>query len=141
MSRSDRIEHRVACLSLAMIAVALLAGCAADPEIRTRTETVEVEVPVPVHREPPAELVADPDLPRPEFVTPDHPAASSALTSAGETALKALILELLARHRAWRAWATEPAGDDVSLSPALEAELAAAADRAERILERRFAPP
>lgn len=85
----------------------LLTGCASDPEIKWRTRTVEVEVPVPVHREPPPELSTLPELPRPSFVLPDHDEASSALTPAGETALRGLILELLARDRAWRAWATE----------------------------------
>lgn len=85
----------------------LLTGCASDPKIKWRIRTVEIEVPVQVRREPPSELISVPALPRPLFVHPDAETASSALTPEGETELQGLILELLARERAWRAWATD----------------------------------
>lgn len=90
--------------SLPLAAAALLlSACASEP----RTEIRFVEVPVYVEREPPAELV-EPYAPDalPVFVSPDDPAATSALTPDGERSLKLLLHDLLTRDRAWRAWAT-----------------------------------
>lgn len=63
-------------------------------------------MPVPVRAEAPAELMA-PYRPTaiPVFVAPADPQASSALTAAGEKALRDLIDDLLTRDQAWRAWA------------------------------------
>lgn len=94
--------------ALLLAVVLLLAGCVCRP----RVEIQRVEVPVYVEREPPLEL-DEPYEPEalPVFVSPDDPAASSALTPEGERALKLLIHDLLTRVRAWRAWATTPAAD------------------------------
>lgn len=89
---------------LRLIPVILLAGCALRPPV---VEIQEVETPIFQRRTPPAELVKDYSPPRlPEFVKPDDPKASSALTRDGELVLKLLINDLVARDRAWRAWAT-----------------------------------
>lgn len=74
------------------------------PEIRT----VTVEVPVPVKAQPPAELLTAQTFPLPIFIAPSDPGASSALTAEGERLLRGLIEELLAKLRAWEAWAKEP---------------------------------
>jgi hypothetical protein len=92
-------------LAAIVILAPMLAACAAHSQIRTRTETVTVRVPVPVKQTPPQALTDAPELEAPRFVAPDHPEASSALTPAGEAALRGLLGELLARDRAWREWA------------------------------------
>jgi len=86
-------------LLLASFAAALLA-CAG-----VSRETVEVKVPVAVRAAPPPELTAPLAARAPVFVAPADPAATSALTAAGETDLQGLLLELLTRLRAWAAWA------------------------------------
>lgn len=88
-------------------AAVLLWGCAgARPGEVRRTEILRVHKPVPVRAEAPPELLA-PFEPGelPEFVSPQDPAASSALTPEGEARLKRLVLELLSRFEALRAWA------------------------------------
>jgi len=71
-------------------------------------ETVRVDVPVPVARTVPPELLAPLAVsPLPVFVAPADVAAASALTADGERRFRALLVELLARIEAWRAWATE----------------------------------
>lgn len=86
---------------------AALVGCAAPPERVIVHEPVEVKVSVPVRVAPPAELLA-PYRPErvPEFVRPDDPAATSALTAEGEKALKRILLEQRIREKAWIDWAT-----------------------------------
>ncbi|MDT0635091.1 hypothetical protein [Spectribacter hydrogenoxidans] len=91
--------------ALAFLGAVALAGCCGTPDVRTVTRTVTVDVPVPVKADAPPELTAPPDLPLPAFIVPGDPDASSALDPDGETALRRMILELLARERAWRAWA------------------------------------
>lgn len=85
----------------------LLFGCASQPEVREVIKTVEVEVPVQVRREPPPQLVSSPELIPPTFVHPDDEAAVSALTADGEFQLRDFVLELIAREKAWRAWAQD----------------------------------
>lgn len=84
-----------------------LAACAHEPRPHV-VEPVEVLVPVETPRTPPAELL-EPVEPGEElvFVDPADPAASSALSEAGERALRKLLRELNARVRAWEAWAVE----------------------------------
>lgn len=86
--------------------LALIACESAPKPPVTIVKTVTVEVPVPVRVAPPAELTA-PFVPEtlPTFVSPADPAATSALTAAGETKLRLLIFDLTARIEAWRAWA------------------------------------
>lgn len=81
----------------------LLAGCAVS------SETVEVRIPVAVRATPPPELVTPLEAPLPVFVAPADPQAASALTPAGEAALRQLLLEMFTRLRAWQAWAEAPA--------------------------------
>lgn len=73
-----------------------------------KVETVTVEVPVVVKVKPPAELLSAVTPPLPVFVAPSDPQASSALTVEGERMLRGMIEDLLARIRAWEAWAKEP---------------------------------
>lgn len=81
----------------------LLAGCA-SPVVRT--EYQRVEVPVSVRAVPPADLTAPVAVPPGLiFVSPDDPRASSALTAEGESALRELVNEYVARIAAWHAWA------------------------------------
>lgn len=63
-------------------------------------------VPVHVKAEAPPELMA-PYKPTvvPVFVAPADPTASSALTPAGEKALRDILEDLTARDQAWRVWA------------------------------------
>lgn len=85
-------------------ALLLLAACSGSPA-RER-EVITVEVPVPVHSDPPAWLAAPYQPERlPLFIHTDSPEASSALSVEGETALRLMLFDLLARDRAWRAWA------------------------------------
>lgn len=86
-----------------MVLVWLLAACAGpEPQVVIRREIVRVEVPVPVRPEIPPELAGGLVMQRPEFVAPQHPQASSALTAEGEVALKLLLLELKTRDEQWR---------------------------------------
>lgn len=97
----------LALLSLLM-AIPVLAACqSTPPEPITLYETEEVLVEVPVRRQPPASLLEE-YVPEelPEFVAPDDPLATSALTPAGERALKLIIFDLTTIIDAWRAWAT-----------------------------------
>lgn len=93
------------------LALVLVAGCAkhVPPTVvfEKIIETQEVNVPVTVARVPPPELTAPLQPARPVFVSPQEPAASSALTAEGERLLRALIEELLTRITAWEAWAAE----------------------------------
>lgn len=87
--------------------LALLQGCSADPVIVYRP--VEVKIPVPVRAEPPPALVK-PYQPSslPRFISPQDPAARSALSDADLNHLKALLRTLKTRDDAWRAWAVQP---------------------------------
>ncbi len=87
---------------LGLLLVYSLTGCAA-----VSPETVTVEVPVAVRAAPPAELTAPLAAAAPVFVAPADAAATSALTPEGERRLRQLLHELLARLRAWAAWAAE----------------------------------
>jgi hypothetical protein len=85
---------------VALLLVHTLGACAA-----VSPETVTVEVPVATRATPPAELTAPLDAAPPVFVAPTDAQATSALTPEGERRLRALLEELLARLRAWAAWA------------------------------------
>ena len=87
--------------SAALVALAL-AACAGPERIVTK----EVMVPVPTKSEAPDWLMAGyrPEA-IPEFVAPDDPRASSALTPEGEKALRLIIIDLTGRDDAWREWA------------------------------------
>ncbi len=97
-------------LTLVIVASLLFAACGhkkpvvQPPEIRT----VEVKVPVPVKLTPPPELLAPVNPPLPVFISPFDPQATSALTAEGERLLRGMIEDLLARIKAWQAWAKEP---------------------------------
>ncbi|MGE0383428.1 MAG: hypothetical protein AB7Q97_01780 [Gammaproteobacteria bacterium] len=69
-----------------------------------------MQVPVTVRATPPDELVTPLAARRPVFIAPNDPSATSALDAANEDALTALIDEMAARLRAWRAWATDEKG-------------------------------
>ena len=88
--------------ALVFSAMMLLSGCAGQERIVTK----EVTVPVAVKAEAPDWLAAGykPEA-LPEFVAPNDPSASSALTPDGEKALRLIILDLTGRDRAWREWA------------------------------------
>jgi hypothetical protein len=85
---------------LALIVGVVLVGCAG-----VSPETITVQVPVARPLTPPPELTAPLTAPLPVFVAPTTPAATSALTPAGERDLQQLLLELFTRLRAWTAWA------------------------------------
>ncbi len=87
-----------------LLCVLLLTGC---NEVKVIKEPVEVRVPYPVIATPPDVLLEPLDNKPPEFVSPDDPRATSALTPAGETKLKLFLNELRARLDGWRAWANE----------------------------------
>lgn len=93
-------------LATAFLALSLAACASQKPDVIY--PPVEVKVPVPVHRVPPADLLVDiapaPDL---KFIAPSDAAASSALSPAGERALRRLVRELNARLEAWKSWAAE----------------------------------
>lgn len=72
---------------------------------RVITRTVEVRVPVAVERAAPAALLAPIAHRPPTFIAPTDPAATSALSAEQEGVLRDWIAELIARDRAWRAWA------------------------------------
>jgi hypothetical protein len=93
----------LALLLLLIGALSVTPGCAQKEPI-VKYETIEVRVPVQVIPEPPPELLAPIKAPLPEFVPPDDPAASSALTSEGEQRLKRLLVILHGRSLAWEAW-------------------------------------
>ncbi len=88
--------------ALVFFAMILLAGCAGHDRIVTK----EVMVPVAVKAEAPDWLSSGyrPEA-LPEFVAPNDPSASSALTPEGEKALRLIILDLIGRDQAWREWA------------------------------------
>lgn len=86
----------------ALIGLALVAGCACEPEVVTRT--VEVQVPIATRIEPPAELLAPMQTMPPTFVAPGDADALAALTPQGVRELKALIDQLLGRVEQWQAW-------------------------------------
>lgn len=115
--------------SIIALAALALGACAAQPcEPQEPTvNTVRVEVPVPVARDTPPELVACSSMPTgwkpPVFVKPDKcvsgdakacvqgdPAASSALTPAGEAALRQWIETGSACLASWVKWASTPVG-------------------------------
>lgn len=83
----------------AVVLAVSLCGCSAQT----------VKVPIATRATPPAELLAPVNMTPPVFVSPADPAASSALTPAGERRLKELLLDLFERGQAWQAWATEGA--------------------------------
>lgn len=87
-------------LAAILLLCLLLPACATAP--------AEVKIPVITKAIPPVEL-ADPYQPEklPEFVSPDDPRATSALTAEGERLLKELLLDMKTRIRAWEAWATD----------------------------------
>lgn len=91
-----------------LLLLALIPGCASQPEVKYITRTVQVEVPVYQRPAAPPELkdAYKPD-PMPVFVFPDDPNAKAALTKEGIDALWVLIADMVARDAAWRAWATE----------------------------------
>lgn len=95
--------------ALALALGICVAGCATCPVVEPVriVQPVEVRVPVPVVRRPPPELLEPLRAELPEFVPPAAPAASSALTPEGERRLRALLVLLRARVRAWEAWAAE----------------------------------
>lgn len=96
--------------ALALALGIFAAGCATCPVVEPMRilQPVEVQVPVPIVRRPPPELLEPLRAELPEFVSPAAPAASSALTPEGERRLRALLVLLKARVKAWEAWATEP---------------------------------
>ena len=67
-----------------------------------------IEVPVTSKAVPPADLV-EPFVPkeRPRFIYPNDADASSCLTPEGERQLREMILDLMSRYEALRAWSTE----------------------------------
>lgn len=79
-------------LRLCLIAL-LLTGCAGAPVV--------------VKMQPQADLIEPVSSSRPSFIAPSDPAASSCLTPAGEDTLRALVLELMTKYQALRAWAIE----------------------------------
>jgi hypothetical protein len=87
------------CLALTLV----LVGCANKPEIRF------VKIPVYKKAERPENLKDNwqPDQ-LPVWLSNDDPKSSSCLSPEGEDRLKAIILELMTRNRAWEAWADEP---------------------------------
>jgi len=90
-------------MSLAVaLTLPLMAACAGPERIVTK----EVMIPVPTKDEAPDWLMAGyrPEA-LPEFVAPDDPRASSALTPEGEKALRLIIIDLTGRDDAWRNWA------------------------------------
>lgn len=99
--------------ALALALGVCAAGCATCPVVDPVriVQPVEVRVPVPVTRRPPPELLEPLRTELPEFVTPASPAASSALTPEGERRLRALLVLLRARVKAWEAWAVEPGAE------------------------------
>ena len=82
--------------------IASLTACAGSDRIVTK----EVMVPVAVKAEAPDWLSSGykPEA-IPEFVAPNDPRASSALTPDGEKALRLIIIDLIGRDQAWREWA------------------------------------
>lgn len=86
----------------ALIGLALLAGCACEPQVVTKT--VEVQVPIATRIDPPADLLEPITAPAPTFVPPADPAALAALTPDGVRDLKALLDQLLGRVEQWQAW-------------------------------------
>lgn len=88
--------------ALVFCAALALSACAPQERIVTK------EVLVPVIQKPvaPDWLLAGykPDS-LPEFVEPDDPRASSALTPEGEKALRILITDMIGRDEAWREYA------------------------------------
>ena len=88
------VAKRVAAVLVLALIASMLCGCASAPQI--------IRVPVPTACEAPAELTAPLSTPRPTFVAPADPAATSALTPEGERQLKLMLLELTDRIRAWK---------------------------------------
>ena len=88
---------------LAVVTLALLAGC--DKYDFSRTSTLEVKVPVATRGKPPAELTAPVAAVLPNFIAPSDKDATSALSPKGEADLRILIGTLLARIDAWNDWA------------------------------------
>jgi hypothetical protein len=68
----------------------LLGGCAHDRLVKMQ---------------PPADLAESVSTTRPVFVAPGDKAASSCLTLQGEDDLRTLVLELMTKYQALRAWA------------------------------------
>ena len=89
-------------LAFVNMMVLALAACAGPERIVTK----EVMIPVAVKAEAPDWLASGykPEA-IPEFVAPNDPRASSALTPEGEKALRLIILDLIGRDQAWREWA------------------------------------
>jgi hypothetical protein len=109
-----RFVLRVVAILVAWLAIAVIVGCGGKkvpvpaPTVVKIVETVEVKVPVPIKAAPPTELLTPLTPPLPVFLSPADPKSSSALSVEGERLLRALLEELLARIRAWEAWATAP---------------------------------
>lgn len=96
-------------VALLVLGVALQGCPLRCPEIRpiTLREPVEVHVPVLVKAKPPVELTTPTVSEDPTFVAPTDPEATSGLTAEGERRLRAYVVELKSRLRAWEAWARE----------------------------------
>ena len=92
--------------ALLVMAASSIYGCSTTPEVRVEYRTVEV--PVPVHRRPPESLVR-PYRPEraPLFHAPGAEGVTSCLRPDGEEALSRILIEMDARDRAWRGWASE----------------------------------
>jgi hypothetical protein len=88
--------------ALVFSAMMLLSGCAGQERIVPK----EPMIPISVKAKAPDWLAAGykPEA-LPEFVAPNDPRASSALTPEGEKALRLIIIDLIGRDQAWREWA------------------------------------
>lgn len=96
--RHERLAVLLGLLVTALLLLLALAGCATPPPR-------DVLIPVAVSATPPAELRAPMDFSRlPVFVSPADPKATSGLTEEGERDIKRLLIDLLARVRAWESW-------------------------------------
>ena len=95
------MAHRLILAAL----IFFLAGCVREVPI-VRTETVHVDVPIEVRPEIPPLLLAPWTMELPQFVDPEHPQATVALTQEGAVSLRILLIHLYARDSQWRAWAT-----------------------------------
>jgi len=81
------------------VAVAALAGCAAEPRM------VRVEVPVAIDRKPPEGLLEPAERPPVLWLAPGAPGAAVCLPEGGVRALRGYIVDLEGRDEIWRSWA------------------------------------
>lgn len=94
----------VGALPLLVLAAAACGGkkpVVQPPTVVEVLKPIEVKVPVPVIVLAPEELLSPITAPKPVFVAPSDPSASSALTVEGERLLRALLTEYAERLRAW----------------------------------------